>query len=402
MSRLFHKSWIGRFLAIVLLSFFFVSAAAAQSSTQLVGFAALPADVFVPGAQAGAKISANGRTGSFNGQPIQGFSAVQFADRDSFWFLTDNGFGAKDNSADFLLRLYRVAPNFRGRGGNGEVKMLSFTQLIDHDRKVPFKLVNEDSRILTGADFDPESFVIASDRSIWIADEFGPYLLHFDQYGKLLAPPISTPDLKGGFVRSPQSSERSNLGASKGFEGMATNPDRTKLYLMLEGSVKGDPADFLRIYQADATAGKFNGLAGYYKLENPEYAIGDMAVINENEYLVIERDTKQGKEAKFKKIYKIDLTKKDKNQCVEKQEIVNLLTIEDPNDLNQDKKKKFQFPFVTIEDLLVLDSNTILVANDNNYPFTIARPPFIDNTEIILLRLTRSLNLDSRIGLPRR
>jgi glycerophosphoryl diester phosphodiesterase len=401
MRKLFHRSWIVRFLGIVLLSLFLMSAASDRNPTTLVGFAALPADVFVPGAPAGAKISANGRTGSFNGQPIQGFSAVQFADRDSFWFLTDNGFGSKENSADFLLRLYQVTPNFRNRGGNGDVKLLKFFQLIDHDRKVPFKLVNEENRMLTGADFDPESLVIASDLSVWIGDEFGPYLLHFDQYGKLLEAPIPTPDLKGGWVRSPQSSDQPNLGASKGFESMASNPERTKLYPMLDGTVKGDPEGVLRIYQVDEQTGKFNGLAGYYKLENPEHATGDMAVINENEYLVIERDAKQGKDAKFKKIYKIDLTKKDRNQWFEKQEIADLLDIEDPNDLNQDKNKQFRFPFATIEDLLVLDANTILVANDNNYPFTMARPPYIDNTEIILLRLTRSLNLDSRIGLPK-
>jgi hypothetical protein len=314
--------------------------------------------------------------------------------------MTDNGFGAKDNSADFLLRLYQVTPNFRGRGGDGQVKMLSFTQLIDHDRKVPFKLVNEESRILTGADFDPESFVIADDRSIWIGDEFGPYLLHFDQYGKLLEV-IPTPDLKGGFVRSPQNpqgSSSANLSASRGFEAMAINPDRSKLYLMLEGTVKGDPEGQLRIYQADAKSGKFQGMVGYYKLENPEHATGDMTVINKSEYLVIERDNRQGNEAKFKKVYKIDLTKKDKNQCIEKQEIADLLNINDPNDLNQDKNKKFRFPFQTIENILVIDGNTILVTNDNNYPFTMARPPFIDNTEMILLKLARSLNLDPRNG----
>lgn len=404
MSRRFHKSWIRVCLAIVLVSLVLISSASARNETTLVGFAASPADLFVPGARAGAKVSANGRTGSFNGQPIQGFSAVQFADRDSLWFMTDNGFGAKDNSADFLLRFYRVTPSFRGRGGNGQVKMLSFTQLADWDLKVPFKLINEKSRNLTGADFDPESFVIASDRTFWVGDEFGPYLLHFDAYGKLLAAPIPTPDLKGGFVRSPQNPEGSkaaNLASSKGFEAMAINPDRTKLYLMLEGTVQGDPEGQLRIYQADAKSGKFQGLAGYYKLENPEYAIGDMTVINQNEYLVIERDNKQGNEAKFKKIYKIDLTKKDKNQCVEKQEIADLLNIKDPNDLNQDKNKQFRFPFQTIEDILVMDNNTILVANDNNYPFSIGRPPHIDNTEIILLRLARSLNLDSRVGLPK-
>jgi len=47
---------------------------------------------------------------------------------------------------------------------------------------------------------------------------------------------------------------------------------------------------------------------------------------------------------------------------------VDLLNINDPNDLNADSSTKFRFPFVTIEDVLVVDENTILVANDNNYP----------------------------------
>ncbi|BAU11228.1 hypothetical protein LEP3755_17210 [Leptolyngbya sp. NIES-3755] len=402
MRKPFYQSWIGCLVIALLSLFFALKLSANPSQATLIGFASLAADSFAPGSNAGAGISANGRTGPFKGQPLQGFSAVQFADRSSFWFLTDNGFGSKDNSSDFLLRLYRVEPSFRGQGGDGTMKLISLVQLADPDRKVPFQLTKSD-RTLTGADFDPESFVIAKDRSFWIGDEFGPYLLHFDRDGKLLQSLIAAPNPRGGTVRSPQNPNgEPNLAGSKGFESMAINPNRTILYLMLEGTVKGDPNGRLRIYKADATTGEFQGIVGYYKLEDPNNATGDMTAINENEYLVIERDNKQGDEAKFKKIYKINLTKKDENQTIEKQEMVDLLNIQDPNDLYRDEKTQFRFPFQTIEDVLVLNSNTILVANDNNYPFSIARPPGIDNTEIILLRLAQSLNLDSRIGLPNR
>jgi glycerophosphoryl diester phosphodiesterase len=46
----------------------------------------------------------------------------------------------------------------------------------------------------------------------------------------------------------------------------------------------------------------------------------------------------------------------------------------------------------------VLDQRTILVANDNNYPFSLGRGPDIDNDEIIRLRLPRKLRLDPRLG----
>ncbi|MBD2692351.1 esterase-like activity of phytase family protein [Anabaena catenula FACHB-362] len=191
----------------------------------------------------------------------------------------------------------------------------------------------------------------------------------------------------------------SNLGGSKGFEGMAISPDQKTLYPLLEGTVFGDPAGSLRIYKFDVASQEFQGLQGFYKLENSSYAIGDFTVINNNEYLVIERDNGQGSTAEFKKVYKVDLSKKDANGFVEKVEVADLLNIQDPNDLNGDGKTTFDFPFVTIENVLVVDKNTILVANDNNYPFSIGRPgndpqnPVIDNNEIILLKLDQPLNL---------
>ncbi|MGI8504446.1 MAG: calcium-binding protein, partial [Hassallia sp.] len=99
------------------------------------------------------------------------------------------------------------------------------------------------------------------------------------------------------------------------------------------------------------------------------------------------------------KIFKVDLSQKDANGFVQKEEVADLLNIQDPNDLNQDGSTSFRFPFQTIEDVLVVDANTILVANDNNYPFSVGRPPGIDNNEIIQLQLDKPLNLDPRVGL---
>jgi glycerophosphoryl diester phosphodiesterase len=245
--------------------FLLTGAAAADSPVSgntLVGFASLPADTFAAGPNAGAGISANGRTGPFPGQPVQGFSGVQFAPGGNgrYWFLSDNGFGSKTNSADYLLRIYQVRPNFRtASGGNGTVKVESFIQLSDPDSLVPFPIVNEGSRLLTGADFDIESFVLGADGNLWVGDEFGPFVLRFDQTGRLLAAPVATPDLDAARqldpdaeVRSPQNPyltepAQANLGASRGFEGMAFHPNREVAFPMLEGTVQGDPAGALRI-----------------------------------------------------------------------------------------------------------------------------------------------------------
>ncbi len=185
----------------------------------------------------------------------------------------------------------------------------------------------------------------------------------------------------------------SNLGGSKGFEGLAISPDKKTLYPLLEGTVTGDPAGSLRIYKFDVASEQFQGQLGFYQLDDPSYAIGDFTAVNSNEYLVIERDGGQGETAKFKKIFKVDLSKKDADGFVAKEEVVDLMNIQDPNDLNKDGNTKFTFPFVTIEDVLVLDAKTLLVANDNNYPFSQGRPGGIDNNEIITLELEKPLNL---------
>jgi hypothetical protein len=764
---------------------------------QLVGFASLPADTFAEGTPAGANdgegnpIDANGRTGPFDGQPVQGFSGVQFApdNTGAFWFLSDNGFGTQENSTDYLLRLYQVDPNFTGvENGEASVKIENFIQLSDPDNLISFDLVNEDSqeRLLTGGDFDLESLAIDENGDLWVGDEFGPYLLHFDAEGKLLEAPIATPNvtnlntlngqdpivighrgasgllpehtleaykvaiaqgadfiepdlvttkdgvlivrhepilddttnvaevfgedrmstkildgeevtgyfaedftlaeikqlravqsndlrsqefngafeiptfeeviqlvqeteaetgvkvgiypetkhptffeqqglalesplietlqstgftdpnrifiqsfefqnlielqgmldaeglgdiplvqlygdttkdaspddvfsvpydirynleqgndlaaiygqdfvdavenglsedttyrdldsaeflqiisekyaegagpwknnillresldepvdgngdgkaeittqltgevtsfiddahaaglqvhpythrneesyltlaadgtpqtpegeieqlieigvdgfftdfpatgvavvdsITGQFVQSPENPELGdglpNLETSRGFEGMAFSPDRKTLYPLLEGKVDGDPDNALRIYEFDVESAAYTGLVGYYPTTdgNP---IGDFTPINDHEFLVIERDNNQGEEAKFKKIFKIDIDQVDANGFVAKEEVVDLLNIDDPNDLNADGKNTFDFPFQTVENLVVIDENTILVANDNNYPFSQGREEDIDNSEAILINLDTPLNLDPNLG----
>ncbi len=190
-----------------------------------------------------------------------------------------------------------------------------------------------------------------------------------------------------------------NLNRSQGFEGMAFSPDRQTLYPLLEGTVVGDPTGSLRIYKFDVASQEYQGLVGRYQLASTTHAIGDFTPINNNEFLVIERDNLQGTAAVFKKIFKVNFSQIDANGFVSKVEVANLLNIQDTNDVNGDGSTTYNMPFQTIEDVIVLDSKTILVANDNNYPFSIGRPPAIDNNEIVVLELETPLALDSRLGL---
>ena len=176
----------------------------------LTGFASLPADTFAEGPSSGHYISAaNGRTPPFAGQPVQGFSAVLDNGDGTYLAMSDNGFGAMENSADYHLRAYIINPDFKTAiGGSGAIGVEGFIEFKDPDKKIPFPIVNHfsEQRILTGADFDIESIQRAPDGSYWIGDEFGPFLLHTSADGVVLEAPIPLPDFDnpGQELRAPQ------------------------------------------------------------------------------------------------------------------------------------------------------------------------------------------------------
>lgn len=385
------------------------------SAVTLVGFAELPADTFAAGPDSGAWSNGVRGNARFKGQPVQGFSGVQFGKDGSFWFLSDNGFGAKNNSADYLLRLYNLSLTQGKKDAiRGDVKVGDFIQLSDPDRKVPWLIMNEASkeRLLTGADFDVEGFAFAPDGTVWVGDEFGPYLLHFSADGKLLEAPIVTPDLaapadRPAEVRSPQnpafsqgaSSSDATLPASGGFEGFNIAPNGKTAFALLEKPVKGDPAGQIRLHTLDLADRKWN-LAGRYALEQGGEAIGDITPVNDTELLVIERDNKQDTEAKVKRIYKINVNEKNADGTFKKVLVADLMDIKDPNGLAPDSKNGvLTFPYFTIENVIVLDKNTILVANDNNYPATGGRGKDVkDQNQFIWLKLDAPLSLAAGVG----
>ncbi|MFI7128602.1 esterase-like activity of phytase family protein [Nonomuraea sp. NPDC050153] len=351
----------------------------------LTGFASLPAQTFVPGSEpSGSQIGTapiNGVTPPFSGQPIQGFSGIVRRGDGTFEVLSDNGYGGKANSADFLLRVHRVKPDFRA----GTVNVLGGFNLSDSDGRVSWPLTRADRR-LTGADFDVESIVRADDGTYWIGDEFGPFLLHFSARGTLLEAPIELPGVKA--PENPTlNGATPNLAGSKGFEGMARSADGRRLYPLLEGTVNGDPAGTLRLNEFDVRRRAYTGKRWTYRLDSPANAIGDAISVDENRFLIIERDNNQGDAAALKRVYLADRRDRDHDGAMDKTLAADLLNLANPKGLGG-FGETFRFPFQTIEDVVILDDRTIGILNDNNFPFSSGRTPGRpDNDEFITVRL---------------
>lgn len=364
----------------------------------LRGRAILASDAYQAGPQSGAFIGPdNGVTPPFPGQPIPGFSAVLRDRHGELWGMPDNGYGAKDNSGDFLLRVYRIRPAFRtAKGGSGAIRVLDFIQLRDPDRKVPFPLHRPD-RLLTGADFDIESVRRTKNGDFWFGDEFGPFLLHTDATGKVLEAPKPLPR-----VQSPENpflevADAWTIRSSRGFEGMALGADGKHLYPVLEGALWHDPDPRRRIVnEFDLRRGAYTGRTWSYRVDSefPDAVIADFTALDQRRFVLIERDDAQGAEARQKKVYLVDLRRIAQTGDLDKRLVLDLLRIRDPDGISSPPRRgefgvgnPFSFPLQSVESLEVLDRKRLLTANDNNYPdsdgrWTARDRP--DDTELIV------------------
>jgi len=169
--------------------------------------------------------------------------------------------------------------------------------------------------------------------------------------------------------------------------------------------VTGDAAKTLRINEFDINTEAYTQRAWKYKLDADGTNIGDMTAVNDHEFLVIERNGTTATSTSgtpFKKIFKIDINQLDADGNVSKVEIVDLMNIADPHDLNGDGSAVFTLPYVTIEDILILDANTILVMNDNNFPGGGGRAAAPDINEFLKIKLDTPLALQQPVKLPGR
>jgi hypothetical protein len=404
----------------------------------LTGWAQMPAATFADGPTSGQFASPNPFGTNVppytNRQPVQGFSGVLFGPRKNVYrFLVDNGFGAQNNSADAVLRAYALEVNWRTRkGGAGTINPADWhsgkersafdvstrLQLNDAQRKLTVPIQADFThyynnpanpqvdasiragRLLTGADFDIEAFRRDRQGNYWFGDEFGPYLIKTDANGTVLRSEISMPGVFAPQHKDVMAGKAvANLPSSGGFEGMAINKSGTKLYTLLERTVGGDADKTLRIDEFDIASEKYTGRRFVYPLDANGTNIGDMVALDDCRFVVLERNSSTAtapNPAPFKKVYLVDIEDVADGGVARKLELVDLMKLADPFDLNGDGSQVFTFPYVTIEDVLVLDPRTLLVVNDNNFPGGGGRELASDNTEFLRIRLPVSLIPDKR------
>ncbi|MFN0029001.1 MAG: esterase-like activity of phytase family protein [Acidimicrobiales bacterium] len=401
------------------------TASATPPPPTLVGRAVLPAATYAPGPSSGAFFAGqtiNGISFPTPSQPVQGFSAmVAGRQPGEYLAMPDNGFGNKANSTDFLLRGYYITPDFKtAKGGAGTVKVNldTFIQFRDPNNVIGFSIQRSD-RLLTGADLDPESLQRGKDGDLWMGEEFGPWILHFDEAGVLLEPPFRVPaNLVGstsdtGFLESPSSpfilsTSQATVNGSRGFESLAATPDGKYLYGLLEGATVQDPnKDRRYLLEFSVRERAFTGRVWQYRTQPTVSGtqqccfMADMWALDRHRMVVIERDNGRGAPvpafpATFSRgVYVIDLRDMGSGGFLEKTRIIDLTAIADPKLVSLpvihagdvQLGNPFGVACESIEAVHAIDGERLLLGCDNNFPNTGRNPNRADDNELIVVRV---------------
>jgi hypothetical protein len=186
----------------------------------------------------------------------------------------------------------------------------------------------DSSRLSTNdrnARFDPESVRVSNDgETVFISDEYGPYVYRFDRRSGRRIDTYKLPDTFAVSTLSPLGNDEITLNTSgrvsnKGMEGLAISPDGKTLFGAMQSPLiqdGGTDGAYTRIVKIDVRSGKMMQFA--YPLTNigtaakPKYpTISDVVAVNDHELLMDERDGKglgDNSTAVFKKVFHIDLT----------------------------------------------------------------------------------------------
>ena len=169
------------------------------------------------------------------------------------------------------------------------------------------------------ARLDPEGMRVSNDgKSVFISDEYGPYVYQFDRATGSRIRSFTLPANLDIANLSPMGATEisgNTVGrvANKGMEGLAITPDGKTLVGIMQAPLEQDAAvsatsKLLRIVTIDIASGTTHEYG--YKLTNGS-GVSEIVALNDHQFIVDERDGKglgDGSTAVAKTLYKIDLT----------------------------------------------------------------------------------------------
>jgi hypothetical protein len=266
-----------------------------------------------------------------------GISGMQFirGSKNEFYLITDRGPNADANEANsgketILFAFPNYAPRiFRVRAQGDSIKILKTLPLKKHDGKkasgIPNPVGLGNSGEIAWIDvnkeapldkwgIDSEGIAIGKNNELWIAEEYGATIWRVNgKNGKVI---VRYTPFGGSEHEVAIDNAIAKRRPNRGFEGIACTPNG-KVYAILQAPIynpdkaSGEASRLQRILEIDPQTHAtrmfvYEHEAPTASIKNKDWSIGDMAAINDHEFLAIEHAAK--KDENVKKIFKIDLS----------------------------------------------------------------------------------------------
>ena len=236
-------------------------------------------------------------------------SGITALGNDRYLLLADRG--PRDGATEFRCRMH-VA----------QIKVLEHPARIDLRLLSTVLLTSEHGQQLIGLDtavggstsaptrFDPEGVAFNGSTGLFISDEYGPSICEFDLSGRrkcvmnipaAYIAPTSPNDARPGDLTSATGCLR-----NRGFEGLTISSDGRKLYAISQSALAQDggyEGRWLRLLELDTTTGASKQFG--YRLSDAKHVISELLWAGDEDLLVLERDTRRGKDARSKSIYRV-------------------------------------------------------------------------------------------------
>lgn len=242
---------------------------------------------------------------------------------DIYYAVPDRGPGAGETS--YIERLYRleIRKHKTEQGYRIDPRIVATHLLSDEaghyltGNAASFDAVNSPASLR----MDAEGLRVHADgKSVFISDEYGPFIYEFDIASgrRLRNVPIPNKyliDFPSKYGREELNRNLSGRQSNRGLEGLAITPDGARLLAIIQDPLiqdcNHDAANKLvgaynRILDIDLKSSQVREYA--YPLEDPKNGVSELLAINDHQFLVLERDSKAGLEARNKKLHLIDLS----------------------------------------------------------------------------------------------
>ena len=255
------------------------------------------------------------RLGSFG-------SAIDYTGKDNL-YIACNDRGPGDGAYPWRSRFQTLRIMIDPGAADAVTVSLTGTTLLSDESG---RSLNGLASIFAGSDrrgdarFDPEGVRVARDGTLWISDEYGPWIDHFavdgKRIGRIEIPEkfrVANPGI-GPEEELPPANTRGRQ-ANRGFEGLAISPDGTKLWAILQSPLIQDSAldaanerigVNCRMLEVEIATGKTRELV--YQLDSDANGVNEILALNQHELIVLERDGKGGNDTFFRRLFRIDIS----------------------------------------------------------------------------------------------